>query len=587
MLKLRASQDHRGHLSPPRRLLSLAAPNAGAHAGGMASASNENGTMALTEDLLVSLVKCEDVMSSYPVLRRIVIIPLFAFSNALVQILPSSRSYGPDGPWQAVNVSLGNPPQYVQLLPGGIWASTILSYGMCKDNDRSQICGSGGLYDPEDSGTVDDETLQIILPDPGSLDGGQTRANVSWRQMMETLQITRGSQYQPVVVRNFSMKLVDKFAMNLPDGSPGFPPQLGNLALGAPDSTHVFQNPDGTIRANASLIPAAIYQSGEISTNSFGLHIGSVAMNIPLSLWLGGYDSSRVLGSVSSQPYTGDQLLIDLLEIGIGVDNGASPFPFAQKQGILRQDNNSIGDSVQVSLDPLAPYLHLPQSTCDALASYLPVSYQSKYNLYFWNITDPRYKPLVRSPSFLSFVFRAPSLPQAKLTIKVPFQLLNLTLQAPMIEIPTQYFPCRPPQAGGTHASAYALGRAFLQAAFLAVNWDPDGGQWSLGQAPGPDTARAPQQEQFSNRLKSSTASWSDSWKSHWTPIKETVSTVNSTGPTITTDTAAPKPGLSTGAKIGIGIGCAAALALVAGIGLGFYRSRSRAREASKISLQQ
>ncbi|KAI4226304.1 MAG: hypothetical protein LQ349_006901 [Xanthoria aureola] len=520
-------------------------------------------------------------MLFYPLLGQIVVFNLYSFSFALVQILPSSRSYGPDGPWQTVNVSFGNPPQFIQLLPGGIWASTLLSDQVCKDNTEAQICGSGGLYNPADSSTVDQKTIQIRLPDPGSLDGSQSQANVSWRQIMETLQIPR-PKYQPVVVQNFSIKLVDKASIHLPDGSADYRPQLGNLALGAPDVKHVF---GGSPEVNASLIPAAIYQSGEISTNSFGLHIGSVAMGIPLSLWLGGYDSSRLLGSVSSQPYSGDQLLIDLLEVGIGVDNGASPFTFAQKQDLLRQGNASIGDSIQVSLDPLAPYLHLPQSTCAAIASYLPVSYQSKYRLYFWNTKDPHYEPLVKSPSFLSFTFRAPSLPQAKLIIKVPFQLLNLTLQAPMIDTPTQYFPCRSPQAGGTHPSGYALGRAFLQAAFLAVNWDTNHGAWSLGQAPGPDTATAPQQEQFSDIFKSSTASWSDSWKGHWTPIEEKISTVNSTSPTVPKDAAAPTARLSAGAKAGIGVGCAAAL--VASIGLCFYRIRSRARRASQMASQQ
>ncbi|KAL8992900.1 MAG: hypothetical protein Q9169_006754 [Polycauliona sp. 2 TL-2023] len=525
-------------------------------------------------------------MLLHPALRQLVIIHLLAISHALVQIVPSSRSYGPDGPWQTVNVTLGSPPQFVQLLPGGIWASTVLSDELCRDNTGGQLCGSGGLYDPLESETVDEQTLRIQLPDPGSLDGGQSPANVSWRQIMETLQLPR-DKYAPLVVKNFSIKLVESFSMDSPDGSPGWPPQVGNLALGAPDLVHVFANSDGTPKANASLLPAAIYQAGDISSNSFGLHIGSVAMGIPLSLWLGGYDSSRVLGSVSSQPYTGDQFLIDLLEVGLGVDNGASPFPFPQKQDVLREGNDTIGDSVQVSLEPLAPYLHLPQSTCDAIASYLPVSYQSKYNLYFWNTTDPLYEPLVRSPSFLSFTFRAPSLPEAKLTIKVPFQLLNLTLQAPMIDTPTQYFPCRSP-AFGTHPSAYALGRAFLQAAFLAVKWDPNNGQWSLSQAPGPDTARAPQQEQFSNTFKSSTALWSDSWKGHWTPIEETISTVNSTNSTITTEVAPPKTGLSTGAKAGIGVGCAAAaVGLVAGICLCVYRSRSRARKPYEVHSQQ
>ena len=61
---------------------------------------------------------------------------------------------------------------------------------------------------------------------------------------------------------------------------------------------------------------------------------------IPLSLWLGGYDQSRVIGPVSSQSYQGGGFAIDLLDVGIGVDNGASPFNFSAKQGILAQGNS-------------------------------------------------------------------------------------------------------------------------------------------------------------------------------------------------------------------------------------------------------
>ncbi|KAL8770299.1 MAG: hypothetical protein Q9209_003935 [Squamulea sp. 1 TL-2023] len=515
----------------------------------------------------------------HTVLRQSLFFHLYASSHALVQILPSSSSYGPDGPWQTVNVSLGDPPQFVQLLPAGTWGSLILSHQVCKTN-TAKLCGSGGVYDPNDSDTVDTTSLQIELANLGSLDGGQSQANVSVRQIMEGLRIPRIS-YEPLVIRNFSIKLIEQVTMTLPDGSAGYPPQLGSLALGAPDVNHTFPVGDGKTIINASLIPSALHQSKVISTNSFGLHIGSVAMGIPLSLWLGGYDSSRVLGSVSSQPYDQDTFLIDLLDIGIGVDNGASPFPFPEKQGILRQGNASIIDSIQVTLDPLAPYLHLPQTTCDAIASYLPVSYQSKYKLYFWDTRDPRYDSLVKSPSYLSFTFRALSLPQAKLTIKLPFQLLNLTLEAPITDTPTQYFPCRSPLAGGNHAGGYALGRTFLQAAFLAANWDGLDGEWMLAQAPGPNTAKSPQQEQFSNTFKSSTGTWSDSWKGHWTPIRQTTSTVNSTSGT--DDAGLPsKAGFSVGAKVGISIGIAAVAVLVAGIGLFFYRSRSQAHVASK-----
>ncbi|KAI4151203.1 MAG: hypothetical protein L6R39_002085 [Caloplaca ligustica] len=316
-------------------------------------------------------------------------------------------------------------------------------------------------------------------------------------------------------------------------------------------------------------------------------------MDIPLSLWFGGYDRSRILGPVSSQPYTRFDFLMDLLDIGIGVDNGASPFEFSERQGILRQGSASMGDSTQVILDPQSPYLYLPQSTCDAIASYLPVTYQSKYKLYFWDTKDPKYQPIITSPSYLSFTFRASNMEQNNITVKVPFQLLNLTLQMPIIDTPTQYFPCQP--VGAKDSPSYTLGRAFLQAAFLGVHWDEDRGLFYLAQAPGPNTARTPQQQEFNTTLSSSTNTWSDTWAGHWTPISETRSTINSTNGTATatasgaaaTTSSAAKEGLSTGAKAGIGLGCAAVLALVAGVGLYLSRSRSRARTTSEASSQR
>ena len=189
----------------------------------------------------------------------------------------------------------------------------------------------------------------------------------------------------------------------------------------------------------------------------------------------------------------------------------------------------------------------------------------------------------------MSFTFRASNLQQSNLTIKVPFQLLNLTLEAPISSEPTQYFPCRSPLAGG----GYTLGRAFLQAAFVGVDWNSDTGSWFLAQAPGPNTAKTPQQEILTTTVSSSSNAWSDSWAGHWNPIKETSSTVNSTnattssGNTVSTESSTPKTGLSTGVKAGIGVGCGVVGALLIGIGLYLYRSHSHSRLASISSTQQ
>ncbi|KAL8719655.1 MAG: hypothetical protein Q9181_008037, partial [Wetmoreana brouardii] len=260
------------------------------------------------------------------------------------------------------------------------------------------------------------------------------------------------------------------------------------------------------------------------------------------------------------------------------VDNGVSPFNFSERQNILNQGNSSIGDSLPVVLDSLAPYLHLPQSTCDAIASYLPVTYQKRYKLYFWDTEKPDYEKIITSPSYLSLTFRTSGLEQANLTIKVPFSLLNLTLQAPIIVSPTQFFPCRPPLAGGV----YTLGRAFLQAAFMGVHYDGHSGSWFFAQAPGPNIPKEPQEEAFTTSIDSSkSGTWSDTWAGHWTPIKETTLKTNTTSGGAAASTSAPKDGLSIVAKAGIGVGCTAAVTLAAGIILCLYRSRFGSKQAA------
>lgn len=108
----------------------------------------------------------------------------------------------------------------------------------------------------------------------------------------------------------------------------------------------------------------------------------------------------------------------------------------------------------------------MPQSTCDSIASYLPVTYDKDLGLYLWNTTASSFAQIVSLPHFLRLTFTSGS---STADIDVPFTLLNLTLDTPIVSTPTQYFPCSPysPSDGST----YHLGRAFLQAAFLAQNW--------------------------------------------------------------------------------------------------------------------
>jgi hypothetical protein len=204
------------------------------------------------------------------------------------------------------------------------------------------------------------------------------------------------------------------------------------------------------------------------------MHIGSTGLRILPSLYIGGYDQTRVVGEVTVQKFNMHYLPIDLLDIGIGVAEGKSPFTFTSKSGLLASGNSSVGVSMQVIVEPTSPFIYLSKSSCDAIAANLPATYQPDLGLYTWNITTAAYQQIIASPAFLSFTFRLNSSITQNLTINVPFRLLNLTLTTPLVSNPTQYFPCNPFDYGKSYGF-YTLKKAFLQAAFLGVNWQLDG----------------------------------------------------------------------------------------------------------------
>ena len=449
------------------------------------------------------------------------------------------------------------------------------------------MCGTGGLFDPFLSSTFDNSSIAFGQDksngDITASDGAIRYAGLS-SDVIDTLSLPLGSIGQGALAPNLSIALFSSFNMTYPDGTV-YPAQLGYLSMG-PQVNQSFG------KINASLVPGILKEEGRIGSSSYGLHVGSTAFQLPLSLWLGGYDASRLTGSVSTQQVNAKYgLQIDLFDIGIGVESGGSPFPYPLRQGILGDGNSSITSSIPVQMNAGAPYLSLPNSTCSAIARDLPVTYQAKYGLYFWNTTDPRYAQIVTSPSFLSFTFRASgdsTGTNGNMTINVPFALLNLTLDLPLISTPTSYFPCQPPQLGGQ----YSLGRAFLQAAFIGVNWDLQSeGEWYLAQAPGPGAASSPSQMSFGSTVSSSpSSSWADTWKNHWTPLPNASATSFSisTNSHVPTDSPPSTPeGLSGGAKAGIGIGVAVFVLILIGAATFLRRNRrDKHPQSAEVSQQ-
>ncbi|GES65137.1 aspartic protease [Aspergillus terreus] len=469
----------------------------------------------------------------------------------------SSQKFGPDGPWNAVSVRIGGNKSEIALYPGAAWTSEILLSTICENTTVSSYCygDQAGLFDPAQSSTYDDSSI-MLAPNGGwsNILYGYTNAVPIYAEAKRALDsIDIGGS----VVPSADLITISQGYQIYPEGNE-YPLQVGVLSLGSPEINQTFTT--SGVPINGTFVTSHLYETGTIPSYSYGMHIGSAALNIPGSLYLGGYDRSRVIGEVSSQPVDGGACPIQLVDIDIGVAAGASPWNSSSMTGLLMQGNASMASGVKVNMDPTNPYIYLPHSSCDAVAAKLPVTYNSALGLYFWNTDSPLYTRIITSPSYLAFTFLKNGANTAHITIKVPFALLNLTLDAPLVSQPTPYFPCM-----GTD-SDLALGRAFLQAAFMGVHWSK--GRWFLAQAPGPDGSFIKDVANIdtgSTTIAGSGNSWEGTWENSWTPLAST----NSTNTTV-----ANSNGLSIGAKAGIGVGCAVAGLLIFAVAFWLFRRR-------------
>lgn len=417
------------------------------------------------------------------------IVSSFALSDATPLVIPwnTAHSYGPDGPWPVVTVQVGSsdaagtqPLSTVDLYPGGIWESMILRHAFCNPNGTTASNGStpclaekAGLYHLAASRTVQQNfTDEVGLIWQWGSNNAANSGGIA-ENVLDTMTVP--SLQGAFAVPNSTISAVTAWLIELPDGT-YYSVEVGTLSLGAPSTVQVFSP-----TVSGQTVPGYAYTQGSVASNSWGLHYGSASLNQEGSLVFGGYDQSRVLGDVGAFDLApGAAMIPNLLDIQIGVETGSSPFTKDAYTGLLQQ-NASFNGVQPAVINPIVPYLFASPETCAAIAENLPVALNSQVGLYIWNTTDPQYERIIKSPAYLAFVFQNAG--GGNFTIKVAFRLLNLTLEAPIVATPQQYFPCRPFHATD-NSGKYFLGKAFLQAAFIGMNWQEE--TFFLAQAPGP-----------------------------------------------------------------------------------------------------
>jgi hypothetical protein len=238
--------------------------------------------------------------------------------------------------------------------------------------------------------------------------------------------------------------------------------------------------------------------------------------------------------------------------------------------------------------------MYLPKQTCDAIANHLPITYNKDFNLYFWNTQDSAYSKLLSSPHYLAFTFTASS--SGNSTINVPLALLNLTLESPLVSTPTQYFPCSPWAQANVANAPYTLGRAFLQAAFLAQNWQTN--SLFLAQAPGPNSMSESIKTILSTDSSLAPATNPGDWESTWSSTLKPLSgnsgssgggngNGNGSGGS-GKSSGSNNGGISGGAIAGIVVGVVVGIAIIAGLAIWYFlRRRKWARPLPSSDTQQ
>lgn len=131
--------------------------------------------------------------------------------------------------------------------------------------------------------------------------------------------------------------------------------------------------------------------------------------------------------------------------------------------------------TLQLAIDTAVSQLWLPKVICDTLEKALGLTYDSSTELYLVNDTAHA-KLLDLAPEF-TFTLAATANSSETVNIVLPYAAFDLMVSQPFYNTSRHYFPIR----RAADEKLYVLGRAFLQEAYLIVDWER--GNFSVSQA--------------------------------------------------------------------------------------------------------
>ncbi|PQE13751.1 eukaryotic aspartyl protease protein [Rutstroemia sp. NJR-2017a BVV2] len=304
----------------------------------------------------------------------------------------------------------------------------------------------------------------------------------------------------------------------------------------------------GNFTQNTVLSPISVLveTANAIPSHSYGYTAGAKYQQKgePVSLTLGGYDENRLVDhdiSFELNPSSQPQVYVNSISVASNTGSG-NPINLV-----------STTDRISANIDSSTPYLWLPPIICNRFAEALGLTYNKTLNLYTFDANTSQHTNL--SESEINFTFRLSDLGSSTevVNITLPYPAFDLQLTFPFIPNTTYgsddaskyYFPL----AQASNEAQYTIGRAFLQEAYLIVDYERN--NFSVHQAVHTAnplyntsiiTISSPSNSAFTGNPANSSAG-----SGHTTAGSES-----------------RKMSLSSGALAGIVIGCVALLGLIA-----------------------
>ena len=216
------------------------------------------------------------------------------------------------------------------------------------------------------------------------------------------------------------------------------------------------------------------------------------------SFSLGGYDPARFVPNELSFALAGNDSKSPI----IGIQSITT-------SGTLTNPNNTLlSNGISALIDTALPHIWLPYSACQAFEEAFGLSWDSSKELYLVN--DTTHQRLATLNPSITFALGNLA-PQSKsVNITMPYGAFNLQASSPIYPNGTNYFPLR----RASSEDQYTLGRAFLQEAYLIVDFEQS--NFSVSQAQFPANAspnlvnidHSPQLHSTNTSSPSSSHSW-------------------------------------------------------------------------------